>query len=81
MSAIADFEFNQSLLSDGVVLVSQAIRRDFPAQDVRQNLQQLVESARSAIPEDLEQDLQLEKLIELFYHTGIRRCGRRLSPV
>ncbi|MBA0166107.1 MULTISPECIES: invasion regulator SirB1 [Pectobacterium] len=69
MSAIADFEFNQSLLSDGVVLVSQAIRRDFPAQDVRQNLQQLVENARAAIPDDLEQDLQLEKLIELFYHT------------
>ncbi|MEH2921351.1 invasion regulator SirB1 [Samsonia erythrinae] len=69
MNAIADFEFNQSLLSDGVVLVSQAIRRDFSAQDVRQNLQQLVESARAAIPDDLAQDCQLEKLIELFYHT------------
>lgn len=69
MSSIADFEFNRSQLSEGVLLVSQAIRRDFPVQDVRKNLQQLVEDARAVIPEELEQDLQLEKLIELFFHT------------
>ncbi|MCL2895816.1 invasion regulator SirB1 [Brenneria tiliae] len=69
MSSIADFEFNRSQLSEGVVLVSQAIRRDFPALDVRKNLQQLVDDARAVIPEDLDQDLQLEKLIELFFRT------------
>ena len=31
MSSIADFEFNRFPLSEGVILVSQAIRRDFPA--------------------------------------------------
>ncbi|MFC3395575.1 invasion regulator SirB1 [Brenneria rubrifaciens] len=69
MSSIADFEFNRSQLSEGVVLVSLAIRRDFPAQNVRQNLQQLVDEARYVIADDLEQDRQLEKLIELFFHT------------
>ncbi|KAA9001903.1 tetratricopeptide repeat-containing protein [Affinibrenneria salicis] len=69
MSSIADFEFNSSPLSEGIILVSEAIRHDFPAQDVRQRLQHLADEARAAIPEDLEQDQQLEKLIDLFFNT------------
>jgi len=34
MSRIADFEFNTSPLSAGVILVSQSIRRDFPVDEV-----------------------------------------------
>ncbi|MGM3172590.1 invasion regulator SirB1 [Dickeya lacustris] len=69
MSSIADFEFNQSPLSEGVMLVSQSIRRDFATQEVRQHLQKLVDEARASISSDLEQDQQLEQLIELFFHT------------
>ncbi|ACS85651.1 invasion regulator SirB1 [Musicola paradisiaca] len=69
MSSIADFEFNQSPLSEGVVLVSQSIRRDFSSESVKRHLQQLVEEARATISTELEQDQQLEQLIELFFHT------------
>lgn len=69
MSAIADFEFNAAPLSAGVILVTQAIRFDFKADDVNRQLQSLVEEARSKVPEDLNQDQQLEVLIELFYRT------------
>lgn len=69
MCSIADFEFNQSPLSEGIILVSQKIRSDFPAQAVRQTLQRLAEEARAAIPESLEQDLQLERLLTLFFRT------------
>lgn len=69
MSTIADFEFNTVPLSSGVILVTQAIRFDFNADDVSRQLQSLVEEARGVIPQDLNQDQQLEVLIELFYRT------------
>lgn len=69
MSAIADFEFNRSPLSDGVILVSETIRSDFSAPEVRQQLQQLADEARRTIPQELEQDLQMEQLLELFFDT------------
>ncbi len=68
MSAIADFDFNKSLLSEGVLLVSQLIRPGFPLVEVKYQLRKLVDEARAAIPEHLDQDKQLEKLIELFFH-------------
>ncbi|MBI3310522.1 MAG: hypothetical protein HYZ77_04485, partial [Serratia liquefaciens] len=69
MSSIADFEFNTSLLSEGVILVSQSVRRDFPAAEVERKLQQLVDDARAAVPQDLSQEQQLDALIELFFKT------------
>jgi regulator of sirC expression with transglutaminase-like and TPR domain len=69
MSSIAEFEFNTSPLSEGVMLVSQAVRRDYPAADVARQLQQLTEEARAAVPSDISQEQQLEALIELFYKT------------
>lgn len=69
MSSIADFEFNQSPLSEGVILVSQRVRSDFSALNVGKKLQQLVNEARKAIPRDLDQDQQLEMLLTLFYGT------------
>lgn len=69
MSRIADFEFNISPLSEGVMLVSQAVRQDFPATEVQRKLQQLAEEARAVIPDDLNQEQQLDALIELFFKT------------
>ncbi|WP_321157383.1 transglutaminase family protein, partial [Serratia nevei] len=69
MSSIADFEFNASPLSEGVILVSQSVRRDFPVADVERKLQQLVDEARAAVPVDITQEQQLDALIELFYKT------------
>ncbi|WJV55908.1 invasion regulator SirB1 [Pectobacteriaceae bacterium CE90] len=69
MSSIADFEFNRSQLSEGIILVSQTIRRDFPTQRVRHDLQQLVDEARKVIPENLDHEQRLEKLIVLFFKT------------
>jgi len=69
MTAIADFEFNSAPLSDGVILVSQAIRLDFETDNVQRQLRELVDEARRLVPEDLHQDQQLEVLIDLFYHT------------
>ncbi len=69
MSSIADFEFNASPLCDGMILVSQLIRRDFPVADVERKLQQLVDEARAAVPVDITQEQQLDALIELFYKT------------
>lgn len=69
MSAIADFEFNTSPLSAGVILVTQAIRFDFKAEEVSRQLQSLVDEARLVVPQDLNQDQQLEVLIKLFYRT------------
>ena len=67
MSSIADFEFNNASLCDGVLLVTQEIRQNFPLADVRNQLQQLVDDARAAMPDGLNQDQQLEVLIDLFY--------------
>ena len=69
MSNIADFEYNLSPLSEGVIRISIAVRQDFPAESVRQQLRQLTEEARSRIPDDIQQDQQLELLLKLFYRT------------
>ncbi|NGX86181.1 tetratricopeptide repeat-containing protein [Rahnella sp. Lac-M11] len=69
MSTLADFEFNTTRLSTGVIKVTESVRFDFNADDVRQQLQTLVDEARREVPEDLDQDQQLEVLIELFYRT------------
>lgn len=69
MSSIADFEFNFSPLTEGVILISQSIRLDFPVLDVQHQLCQLVEEARNAIPVGLSQEQQLDALIKLFFKT------------
>ncbi|MBF7981101.1 MULTISPECIES: invasion regulator SirB1 [Rahnella] len=69
MSTLADFEFNTTRLSTGVIKVTESVRFDFNADDVRQQLQTLVDEARRVVPEELDQDQQLEVLIELFYRT------------
>ncbi len=66
MSNIADFEYNLAPLSEGVIRISLAIRQDFPAESVRQQLRQLTEDARVQIPADLQPEQQLDLLLNLF---------------
>ncbi|WP_312209450.1 invasion regulator SirB1 [Pseudescherichia sp.] len=67
MRSLADFEFNKAPLCDGMILVSQLIRDDFPSQYVCDELDKLVALAREEISLAQSQEVQLEKLIALFY--------------
>lgn len=67
MESLADFDFDQAPLCEGIIQVSQQIREDFPTHQVRIQLDQLAAQAREEICEALHPDMQLEKLIELFY--------------
>ncbi|MEM6159560.1 invasion regulator SirB1 [Erwinia sp. P6884] len=69
MTSKATLDTTALPLCEAVIAATQAIRPDFPAEDVKKQLAQLVDEARNAIPAQLEQDCQLEKLIELFWHT------------
>ncbi len=48
-------------------LACEAIRRDFPSQDVYDELERLVSLAKEEISQLLPLEEQLEKLIALFY--------------
>ena len=71
MRSLADFEFNKAPLCEGMILACEAIRRDFPSQDVYDELERLVSLAKEEISQLLPLEEQLEKLIALFY----RRLG------
>ena len=82
MRSLADFEFNKAPLCEGMILACEAIRRDFPSQDVYDELERLVSLAKEEISQLLPLEEQLEKLIALFYgdwgfkaSRGIIRCG------
>ena len=76
MRSLADFEFNQAPLCEGMILVSQLIREDFPEAEVRAQLERLVSQAREDICEADCSDRQLEKLLELFYgEWGFKDAG------
>lgn len=66
---ITDFEFNSHALLDGICLITSLIRDDFSQEDVRRELDALAAEARVRIPESLDVDLRLERLLDLFYHT------------
>ncbi|MGL4128556.1 hypothetical protein ACSYT7_26285, partial [Escherichia coli] len=46
MRSLADFEFNKAPLCEGMILACEAIRRDFPSQDVYDELERLVSLAK-----------------------------------
>jgi regulator of sirC expression with transglutaminase-like and TPR domain len=50
-----------------MILISELIRDDFPSQFVHDELERLIRLAREEISQAQPQDLQLEKLLELFY--------------
>lgn len=50
IETIADYEFNKAPLVKGMILISQAIRPDFPVTSVGYQLAQLVEQAEAKFP-------------------------------
>ncbi|MFC0140217.1 invasion regulator SirB1 [Erwinia mallotivora] len=60
-------DFTETSLCEAVMAATQAIRTDFSAEEVSGQLAALVSEARAVIPPQLDQDLQLEKLVELFW--------------
>ena len=54
MKTIANIEFNKIPLSEGIMIVSQSIRIDFPLMQVQARLDSLVEAAKAVI--DLQAD-------------------------
>ena len=67
MKSLTDFEFNHAPLCEGMILISQLIRDDFPAWEVQQQLDNLVALAREEISQGWDPDRQMERLLELFY--------------
>lgn len=70
MRSLADFEFNNAPLCDGMILASEMIRLDFPTQFVYDEPERLVSLAQEEISQLLSQDEQLEKLLALFTASG-----------
>ncbi|ALR76982.1 invasion regulator SirB1 [[Enterobacter] lignolyticus] len=67
MRSLADFEFNNAPLCDGMILISELIRDDFPARHVTDQLELLVSLAREEISPSWDDSRQIERLLELFY--------------
>lgn len=67
MTSIVDFDFSGTSLSEAMITASRYIRSDFPDDETRKQLAQLVDEARAEIPSELGADLQLQQLIELFW--------------
>ncbi|MTC60886.1 tetratricopeptide repeat-containing protein [Providencia rustigianii] len=67
MKTIADIEFNQLPLSEGIMMVSQIIRSDFPLKQLQEQLDNYVEKARALIDLNEDNQLKIEQLIKLFY--------------
>ncbi len=70
MRSLADFEFNNAPLCDGMIPASEMIRPDFPTQFVYDELERLVSLAQEEISQLLSQDEQLEKLLALLRRVG-----------
>ena len=49
MGSLADFEFNKAPLCDGMVLISEQVRDDFPSRFVEEELQRLLRLAQEEI--------------------------------
>lgn len=67
IKSIADFEYNKAPLIKGMILISQAIRPDFPASSVSYQLAQLVEQAEAQIPQQGSVQEKIDALLHLFY--------------
>ena len=67
MGSLADFEFNKAPLCDGMVLISEQVRDDFPTRFVEEELQRLLRLAQEEIAPSWDQERQIERLLALFY--------------
>ncbi|WP_312949290.1 invasion regulator SirB1 [Superficieibacter sp.] len=75
MRSLADFEFNKAPLCEGVILISEIVRDDFPAQTVYHELNRLVSLAQEEISAAWADERQLEKLLDLFFNEwGFGAC-------
>jgi regulator of sirC expression with transglutaminase-like and TPR domain len=77
MGSLADFEFNKAPLCDGMVLISEQVRDDFPTRFVEEELQRLLRLAQEEIAPSWDQERQIERLLELFYDVGLWRLAGR----
>ncbi|MFH8134312.1 invasion regulator SirB1 [Pantoea osteomyelitidis] len=76
MTSVEQLDFTQTPLCQAVISATSAIRDDFPIQDVQRQLAELVEEARRYVASEQDADLQLGKLLELFYrHWGFGGAG------
>lgn len=66
MGSLADFEFNKAPLCDGMVLISEQVRDDFPTRFVEEELQRLLRLAQEEIAPSWDQERQIERLLALF---------------
>ncbi|AMA65078.1 hypothetical protein AUT07_00524 [Candidatus Arsenophonus lipoptenae] len=73
-TTIADFKFNNAPLSEGIILVSNMIRSDFPVEQVNIQLQTLVTEARQIITVNSNIDTQISILLKLFYQDWLFSC-------
>ncbi|WP_191922581.1 invasion regulator SirB1 [Pantoea agglomerans] len=67
MTSTEQLDFSQTPLCEAVIGATLAIRADFPALSVEAQLAALVAEARDYVSHTEDADMQLEKLLELFY--------------
>lgn len=67
MTSAEQLDFSQTPLCEAVIGATRAIRADFPASSVQEQLAALVAEARRYVSGEQDADMQLEKLLELFY--------------
>ena len=67
MTSTEQLDFSQTPLCEAVIGATLAIRADFPALSVEAQLAALVAEARDYVSHAEDADMQLEKLLELFY--------------
>ena len=67
MTSPDQLDYSETPLSEAVIGATCAIRNDFSAPSVQQQLAALVEEAREYVSSEQNADLQLGKLLDLFY--------------
>lgn len=67
MRTIANIEFNNIPLSEGIMIVSQNIRVDFPLMQVQAQLDSLVKVAKETVDIRVDNETKINQLHKLFY--------------
>lgn len=76
MKSLSNINFATLSLFDSIIIVSQAIREDFPTTCVLSELQSKIQEAQSYIALENEPNKKLAKLLELFYvHWNFRSAN------
>ncbi len=70
MGSLADFEFNKAPLCDGMVLISEQVRDDFPSRFVEEELQRLLRLAQEEIAPSWDQERQQNDCWSCFMTSG-----------